>query len=56
MKEKRPKNPHAVALGRKGGRASRKNLSQEEKRRLAQRAAQARWAKARRNKPAEETR
>jgi hypothetical protein len=38
------KNPAAVALGRKGGKNSRKNLSEEEKKELAQRAANARWA------------
>jgi hypothetical protein len=50
MTETRPKNPHAVALGRKGGKASRKNLSEEEKRRLARKAAQVRWTNARKAK------
>jgi hypothetical protein len=38
------KNPAAVALGRKGGQNSRKNLPAEEKKELAQRAANARWS------------
>jgi hypothetical protein len=37
------KNPAAVALGRKGGQNSRKNLTDEEKKELGQRAARARW-------------
>jgi hypothetical protein len=40
------KNPAAVALGRKGGKNSRKNLTPQQKKRLAQKAADARWAKA----------
>jgi len=44
------KNPAAVALGklggRKGGNARAKKLTQEERTAIAQRAAQARWAKA----------
>jgi hypothetical protein len=37
------KNAAAVALGSKGGRNSRKNLSDEKKTELAQKAARARW-------------
>ena len=44
------KNPAAVALGRlggqKGGRARAAKLSREERKAIAQHAAQARWAKA----------
>ena len=44
------KNPAAVALGKlggvKGGRARAAKLSPEDRRAIAQRAAQARWAKA----------
>jgi hypothetical protein len=40
------KNPAAVALGRKGGKNSRVNLSPEEKTALAKKAAAARWKKA----------
>ena len=37
------KNPAAVALGRKGGKNSRINLTPEERKILAQKAATARW-------------
>ncbi len=40
-----PKNPAAVALGRKGGRATARNLSAEERSAKMRRAAEARWAK-----------
>lgn len=43
----KPKNRAAVSLGRKGGLNSRKSLSDEEKTRLAKKAAKARWDKAR---------
>ena len=39
------KNKAAVELGRKGGKNSRKNLTADERKELAQRAANARWAK-----------
>lgn len=39
------KNAAAVALGRKGGKASAKKLTPEQRRESARRAAQARWAK-----------
>lgn len=46
---KRRKNPHAVALGRKGGlvggAARAKALTKEERERIAKAAAQARWGK-----------
>jgi hypothetical protein len=46
---KKKKNPHAVALSklgaRKGGQARAAALSPEERREIAQRAAQARWEK-----------
>jgi hypothetical protein len=49
--KRKVKNPAAVALGklggRKGGRARAAKLSPEERKAIAQRAAQARWAKAR---------
>lgn len=42
------KNPHAVALGRmggqKGGKARAKNLSPAQRKRIAKKAARARWA------------
>ncbi len=40
--------PAAVALGRKGGRNSRINLTPDERTRLARKAAAARWRKAKR--------
>jgi hypothetical protein len=39
------KNPHAVELGRKGGKARIDKLTPERRREIAQRAARARWAK-----------
>jgi hypothetical protein len=45
MKKSKKKNPAAVALGRKGGRNSRMNLTPEHRKELAQRAAAARWGK-----------
>jgi len=43
------KNPHAVALGRlgglKGGKARFEKLTPEERKKIAQKAAEARWAK-----------
>jgi hypothetical protein len=39
------KNPAAVALGRKGGKAYVKNSTPEERQESARRAAQARWSK-----------
>jgi len=40
------KNPHAVALGRKGGKARAKNLTAEQRSGEARKAVLARWAKA----------
>jgi hypothetical protein len=39
------KNPHAVALGRKGGKARAKSLSDKERSEGARRAVLARWEK-----------
>ena len=45
----KPKNPHAVALGRmgglKGGVARAKKLSEKRRRDIARRAAEARWGR-----------
>jgi len=41
--KKRPKDPAAVALGRKGGLASKKNRTPEERTEIARKAALARW-------------
>jgi len=47
--EKKEKNPHAVALGRlgglKGGKVRTSKLTPEERKELARKAVQARWAK-----------
>jgi hypothetical protein len=45
MAKQKPKNPAAVALGRKGGKNSRANLRPEESAELALKAAAARWGK-----------
>jgi hypothetical protein len=42
---KKRKNPAAVQLGRKGGKASAKKLTDEQRKEKARKAAQARWAK-----------
>jgi len=42
------KSPAAVALGRKGGKASAQKLTHEQRREKARKAAQARWAKKKR--------
>lgn len=39
------KNEAAVLLGRRGGKATAKKLTREQRRESAKRAAQARWAK-----------
>ena len=43
MAKIKKKNPAAVALGRKGGKNSRANLTPEQRTALAQKAAAARW-------------
>jgi hypothetical protein len=47
------KNPHAVAMSKlgakKGGEARAASLSSEQRREIAQKAARARWAKAKKN-------
>jgi hypothetical protein len=49
------KNPHAVALSklgaRKGGQSRAAALSPEQRREIAQRAARARWARAKKKTP-----
>jgi hypothetical protein len=45
------KNPAAVELGRKGGKARVAKMSKEELKEAARRAAQARWAKAKKKNP-----
>jgi hypothetical protein len=46
------KNPAAVALGRRGGKATAKNLTAEQRSESARNAAAARWAKKRKAKSA----
>jgi hypothetical protein len=45
MAKNREKDPHAVHLGRLGGKARIQKLTSEERRELASKAAKARWAK-----------
>ena len=42
----REKDPHAMALGHKGGSARARKLTPERRREIARRAAEARWRKA----------
>jgi hypothetical protein len=39
------KNPHAVLLGRRGGKARIDKITPERRKEIAQKAARARWAK-----------
>jgi hypothetical protein len=43
------KNPAAVALGRRGGRARAKALTADERRAIATKAIRARWARVKKN-------
>jgi hypothetical protein len=45
MAKKREKNPHAVALGRKGGKARNEKMTPEQRSAIARKAVLARWAK-----------
>jgi hypothetical protein len=45
------KNPAAVALGKRGGKARVQNQTPEQRKESARRAAQARWAKAKKKNP-----
>jgi hypothetical protein len=44
------KDPHAVALGRKGGKARLQKMTSEQRKDIARRAVNARWAKVRAKK------
>jgi hypothetical protein len=44
-KKEKEKDPNAVALGRKGGKARLNTLTSEERKAIAKRAGTARWAK-----------
>jgi hypothetical protein len=45
MAKKKGKNPHAVALGRKGGKARITKMTPEQRSDIARKAVLARWAK-----------
>ena len=45
MAKKTGKNPHAVALGRKGGKARIQKMTPEQRSDIARKAVLARWAK-----------
>jgi hypothetical protein len=51
MTKKKEKDPNAVALGRKGGKARLQKLTPEERSDIARRAVKARWARAKKQKP-----
>jgi hypothetical protein len=51
MTKKKEKNPNAVALGRKGGKARLDKLTPAQRTEIARKAVTARWAKAKRQKP-----
>jgi hypothetical protein len=46
---KKEKDPHAVHLGKLGGNARKRKLTADQRREIAQKAAQARWAKPKRS-------
>jgi hypothetical protein len=45
MAKKKAKNPHAVALGRMGGKARLQKMSAEQRKEIAQKAIKSRWDK-----------
>jgi hypothetical protein len=47
MTKKNDKDPHAVELGRRGGKARTLKLTAEKRREIASKAGRARWAKQR---------
>jgi len=46
MSKKKDKDPSAVALGRRGGKARIHKLTPEQRKNIAQKAARARWSRA----------
>jgi hypothetical protein len=48
---KKEKDPNAVALGRKGGKARLQKLTPEQRSDIARKAVRARWARAKKQKP-----
>jgi hypothetical protein len=53
-KQKKTKNPHAVALGRTGGKARLKTLTPVQRQEIARKAAVARWSKGKKKEDARE--
>jgi hypothetical protein len=53
MATQKEKDPHAVALGRKGGKARLQKLTPEQRSEIARRAVLARWAKHNKKKRSE---
>lgn len=51
MAKRKAKDPHAVALGRKGGKARIKKMTPEQRREIARKAVIARWAKHKKDQP-----
>ena len=51
MIKKKEKDPNAVALGRKGGKARLQKLTPEQRSDIARRAVTARWARVKKEKP-----
>ena len=49
MTKKNDKDPHAVDLGRRGGKARALKLTAEKRREIAAKAARARWARQKKN-------
>ena len=49
MTKNKDKDPHAVELGRRGGKARTLKLTAEKRREIAIKAARARWAKLKKN-------
>jgi hypothetical protein len=51
MTMKKEKDPNAVALGRKGGKARLQKMTPEQRSDIARKAVRARWARAKKQKP-----
>jgi hypothetical protein len=51
MTMKKEKDPNAVALGRKGGKARLHKMTPEQRSDIARKAVRARWARAKKQKP-----
>jgi hypothetical protein len=51
---KKRKDPHAVALGRKGGKARLEKLTPDQRREIAKKAVNARWERQRQKKTEED--